>query len=383
MAKINVTCWKGPDPATDCRTFSLEADMVLRDVRGSLTREGFMSPDTDAYVHRFVDRETESEEGGNPIINPDDAVLSLGSEKFFPLGKVLRTGNRLIITNTKRKVPDIMGIRSDWLFSRNRNLGVQVWLNNGDPEARAINERIQARNPLMFAECKRTDGKVFPYQRICVVINQSVVGLTLSSWGGAGYEMQIESYGTSSEWICDGGLYIPRSEPGRSACGLSRYASQAKTIQIRSAADTQISGSDAVTNFQRVTVRTRRMTAWKADGGKSYRNNDPVPPSLPAFGSQSRALGETLAGREKGLANAGRAANIGVIPGGSIIPGGPTLGPPSSQQFGSIYDVECDRDWSNPIGEVEIFFFVFKTLEAAKVVIDGYNGFDPDQWANG
>ena len=68
-----------------------------------------------------------------------------------------------------------------------------------------------------------------------------------------------------------------------------------------------------------------------------------------------------------------------MVPGDSIKPGGPVPGPSSQQTFGTISDLKTD-DWTEALGEVVVFFFVFKSLDDAKRVIDGYNAPDPNLW---
>ena len=106
--------------------------------------------------------------------------------------------------------------------------------------------------------------------------------------------------------------------------------------------------------YQKVTFKTRSIRSYAQDG-KVYRSDarPPTPQPQSAFHVQ----GDT----------------VGTVPGGSITPATPTPGPTSGQQFGKpIYDIVTD-DWTQAIGQVVVYFFVFPSWQIADLVIRGIN----------
>ncbi|MEI8630957.1 hypothetical protein P4S72_00250 [Vibrio sp. PP-XX7] len=66
-------------------------------------------------------------------------------------------------------------------------------------------------------------------------------------------------------------------------------------------------------------------------------------------------------------------AGAQIIPGDAITPGAPHPGDNSAQTFGNLYHVKEDDRHSQALGEIIIYFFVFKTHEDAKKVIGQIN----------
>jgi len=152
---------------------------------------------------------------------------------------------------------------------------------------------------------------------------------------------------------------------------LLRYAHTARTIRIVGADSAGI-GPDRTVRFQKVTVRSRRLTSY-VENGKTFTNDQmPPPDDNPAVRLPSST------GSHPGIAAAARSVGAAVqgiapVPGDSIKPGGPVPGVPSAQQFAGPKTEAVADDWSQALGELAIFFFVFKDWDQARQVVTGYN----------
>jgi hypothetical protein len=150
-----------------------------------------------------------------------------------------------------------------------------------------------------------------------------------------------------------------------------------QTIQIVGADSQTVPIGTNPVQFQRVTFRSRRISAYTQDG-QDYRSDQKGPAPKPSPMMKAAAALDSDDAATRGLANATTTGVVGA-PGDSIKPGGPTGGGASNQPIGTISNLETD-DWTEALGEVVVFFFVFKTLDDAKRVIDQYNAPNPDLW---
>lgn len=375
MDPVNVKCYKGTATAQDRRDYQFDPSTFLTAVRTRLTTDGFLPADDPGnnVAYRFVAAQSESS-------NMDDALVNKSVENLVPVAGVLGGANQLITTNYLATTkPDLIGIGTDWFF--NNRVGVNISLNTGDPQAAATNASIGAFPPLMMTNVKPTSSNVVGiYDNVCVCVENSVVNFSISSWGAAGFQYYVAPEG--GEPICDGDLNICfGNNPNHYGNAfLSRYYSKPQTIQIVGADSQNISGGETV-RFQKVTVKTRRITSYDQNGTTFASNQTPPNPSGPARAASFHAHVADAAAGFDGLKSLAQAQTITTVPGDSIKPGGPVEGPPSQQQFGSpISNIQTD-DWSQALGEVVIYFFVFKSLEQAKRVINGYNAPDPTLWS--
>lgn len=353
MSTIKVRCYKGVGP-DDRRDVDLDPASNLSAVRVKLVASGFIQPDTSDVQLRFVAAQSDSSE-------VTEALIVLSVERGVPLQFVLGSANQLILTNiAARKRPDLIGIGTTTFH--NRYIGVEVFLNNEDPEGKKTNERIGAFPPMMLTNVKPTSTNVVGiYDNVCVCVEDSVVGFRLNSWGAVGFQMYVAP--DAGEPIINDDLFIAYGDvPNHYAtAGILRYAKRAQTIQIVGADTVGISSSQTL-RFQKVVFRTRRMTSYK-QGGRTY-SSDEMPPRLTHAGG-TRAETRRLT----------------VVPGEAIKPGGPIEGPASNQTFGgSLSEVRTD-DPANALGEVVVYFFVFKSHADAVAVINGYNAVDPSVWS--
>lgn len=372
MSELNVTCYKGTN-AGDDRRYLLDPMLKLSEVRKRLTDDGFLPADNnDDRAYRFVASQSQSSE-------MQDALINKSVENLVPLQGVLGGQNQLITTNyLARRKPDLIGIGTDWFF--NRYVGVNISLNNGDPEGRAVNDRIKAFRPLMLTNVKPTSKNVVGiWDNVCVCVENSVVSFSISSWGAAGFQYYIAP--EQGDPICNGDLNICFFDsPNRyGSAYMQRYASKPQTIQIVSARSQQITGGD-ILRFQKVTVKTRRIKGYSQNGKRYASNQTPPTRSGPAGLEGFHAEIADAAADFNNQKSLAKAQTITTVPGDSVTPGGPVAGPPSNQQWGApIYDIDVD-DWSQALGEVVIYFFVFESWEKANKVINGYNVPDPNLW---
>jgi hypothetical protein len=370
----SVTAHKGTLPC-DMKKFDLEPTATLDSVRAILTRDNFLEPDRNTRKFRFVLKTSTSS-------NAEDVTCPISAENKFVLNEVLRPGNQLIFSDiAKLKDTDLAGIATDQFFSR--YLGVRIWLNNIDDAAKQTNASIKAFKPLLLTNVYPTNPNANGFfDNVCVVVENSVVGFDISSWGAVGFNYYIAPSG--GDPIVDGELYCSfggtpnqfRTVPQR------RYYGKAQTIQIVGADTVGIPSGDkeAILRFQKVTFRSRRMTYYEQDN-RSFESNEmpPQPQARPAMKAAAfAATGASGFSVERQLANADR---IGISPGDAQKPGGPVAGPPSQQNWSAPISNARTDDWQNALGEVVVYFFVFKTWEQANQVINGYNAPDPTIWS--
>jgi len=343
MGTITVTCYKGVG-AGDIRQFTLRTEQPLSEVRAQLTNERFITPDGPDAAYRFVAMQSDSSALQDSLVAPD-------AERVIPLAGVLRNGSVLVCTNVRAsRAPDLLGTGTDRFADR--NVRVQVWLNNNDAEAQAANRAAGATKLMMLNKVRPSNSRISGYyENVCICVDGSVVGFNLTSWGGAGFQYFIGP--DAGEPIVNADLNICLwNNPNQFAtASIWRYSRRAQSIQIKSTSSLGIPGAETL-RYQKVVFKARNIRSYSQDG-KVYRS-DQNPPS-PGF--------QTFSG----------ATNVATVPGGAITPGTPVPGPPSGQQFGKpIYDIATD-DWSRALGEVVVYFFVFPTWQMADTVIRDIN----------
>jgi hypothetical protein len=189
------------------------------------------------------------------------------------------------------------------------------------------------------------------------------------SWGAAGYTFSITP-DEGEAIVAEGFVGFDGKPPNSRVTTVLRYDSSPRTIQILGADTVGIAPGETV-RFQKVTVRSRRVTSY-TENGTTYTSNDTPPQyddgpvQLPHAAGSHPMVGAALA--------AAAAPGIGTVPGDSIKPGGPVPGPASQRNL-NLYDwsaIAVD-DWSQALGEIPIFFFVFKDWDQARRVVASFN----------
>ncbi|HEY0012513.1 MAG TPA: hypothetical protein VGB79_06620 [Allosphingosinicella sp.] len=367
MSVTTVHFYKGTT-ADDTITLDIDTTTVLSAVRAQLVQNGFVAADTPTMALRFVAESATS-------TNLQDALIVPSVENLVPLSGVLGPANQVILTNINATTrPDLIGIGTTTFF--NQHLGVQVFLNNSDPQGQATNSQIGAFDPLMLTNVKPTSQNVTGiYDNVCVCVEGSVVGFSIRSWGAVGFQMYIAP--AEGDPIVNDDLFLPFGPtPNQySSTDILRYSTRSQTIQIVGADTAGVSPSQTI-RFQKVTFRTRRMTQYSQNGTTYSSQQMPPIPTVTQPGGLDGSIQAMGIQRQLIQAN-----GIETVPGGSIKPGGPIEGPPSNQNWGGpISDIVTD-DPSQPMGEIVVYFFVFKTHADAMTVINGYNAPNPALWS--
>lgn len=374
----SIHCFKGTS-ASDIKVIQLDKTTTLNDIRTTLTTAGFMPVDNEAenIGYRFVAYQTKD------TGSLDDCLIAKSVEHLVPLGGILGSENRLIITNEfATSMPDLMGIGVDWWF--NRYVGAQVTLNETDASAIAQNNKIGAFPPMMLTNVIPTSKNITGiYDNVCICVDGTVVNLTLNSWGAAGFGQFIGA--GAGEAVVDG-LFLPFSQSDNDrycSTTFQRWASSPTTIEIVGTDEVSIAPGKTL-SYQKVTFKTRRMTNWHNATGSCTSNSAPPPltaPSAMALYEGGPVILDASGGpnNQRNIANASKGAKV--VPGHDIKPGTPTHGGPSRQKWGSPITVTADP-WTDALGEVVVYFFVFKTHADAVATINGMNAPDPSIWNN-
>lgn len=368
-----VKCYKGTGE-NDIVEISLKAGTRLSDVRAALRAKNNFMPDDNENAdigYRFLVRKL-----GTERMTLDDVLIPISTERFMPYEELLGPEGQIIITNNfARKKPDLVGFNTPMWF--NRHVGVSCRLNNSDPDARAENQRLKAFQPLMLTDVIPTSKNVVgAYDHVCVCCAGSQVEFTISSWGAAGFSFQIGS--DSGTPIVNELLLNFRNGTNKyEQTFIRRYQDDKKAIAIQPTSKiTDIRpGMDIL--YQKVKFKTRRITSVTLANGMKIESNALPPVEKIEAPQNAIAAGFDLK-NARFLANADN--NTYVVPGKAIEPGAPVPGKPSQQEWGApVKDYKADP-WEQALGEVIIYFFVFKTWEDAEKVIKGYNSLDPSLW---
>lgn len=339
------------------KQFQIDSNSMTSEVRKMLVSDKYIQEDNNEEEWRFFIYNSQS-------TNFSDAILGKDLESIVPISGMYGNANQLYLTNIKKtKNPDLMGIGTTWFFDR--FMSCKVSLNQSDASAKEINKN--KFEPMMLTNVRPTSTQVTGiYDNVVVCEKGSSIAFNISSWGAAGFGYSIKP--NAGETIVDK-LYITfgNNQNKEGSSYLIRYQDKAQQIIIDSTKDMQIPTGKTV-EYQRVSVKTWRVTSYKRDG-HTYSSNAQPPGSL----SRSARNLETTDNIQYNLARAD------VIPGDTITPGAPHPGDDSDQTFGTISNIKQD-DQSNALGEVVIYFFVFKSHEDAIQVIDGINAPNPNVW---
>jgi hypothetical protein len=373
-----IHCFKGTS-ASDIKVFSMDLTTDLKAIRKQLTAAGFMPADNEAenIGYRFAALHAKDTK------SLDDCLVPKSLEHLVAVSGVLGPADQLIITNEfATTMPDLMGIGTDWWF--NRYVGAKVSLNETDPTAIAQNKKIGAFPPMMLTNVVPTSKNVDGiYDNVCVCVSGTVVDFTVNSWGAAGFGTFI---GADAGLPVVDGLFLPYNQGSDDtyySTTFRRWASAPTTIEIVGTDEVNIAPGKTL-SYQKVTFKTRRMTKWTQPGSAGCTSNTSPPPlkaptekELFEGGPTMLFADDTSTGNDGKIANAKKGAEI--LPGHDIKPGTPTQGGASKQNFGQPITVTVDP-WTHALGEVVVFFFVFKSHADAVETINGMNAPDPSIW---
>lgn len=363
--KKDVVCYKSAEKVNEREcTLSLSGEETLASVREMLVEKGFLpkeAPDDDKG-YRFLDKLSEVTN-----INYNDLIIPKPSEKRTECKYIIPAyRDELILTNIyKEKNSDLLGFKADcW---GEGYLTVTCKLNQHDTDAKNINKGLF--EPVMLSDVITTKapeegGHSIRLNNVCICCENSIVDFGLTSWGAAGYSFR--AYPAAGEKIVED-LYIAYSEPNYKTCvktRIDRYEKHKKTIQIV--------GTDKLSNiipglkgsYHKIIFQSRRMTSYYEGFLKKKHSCSANPPSLEVQLKQNSSLHLHSTNKV--------GSSTYYVPGEDIKEGAPIPVGKSDTEIGTIWDPKTDS-WDKALGTVEVYFFVFKTLDDAKEVIEYLN----------
>jgi uncharacterized protein YaiE (UPF0345 family) len=269
---------------------------------------------------------------------------------------------------------DLIGTKAEWLF--NRNTGVRISLNREDGNAITANKG--KFDPIMLTDVQPTNDQSSAfYDRVVICEKGSIVTFDISSWGAAGFGYSVSS---EKDTICSYLYNTFGDAPNRQGySSLRRYKDSNNSIQIESTATLNIP-TDETIYYQKVTVKSWRLTSYKKNGHTYSSSMQPPQPSAPrlmAARSMTPNLLAVTAGASVGGFDPGAPSGDIYVPGQDIETGAPSRGPESEQKFGSISNIKEDDRNNTVLGSVVFYFFVFKDHASANKVINVLNAPNP------
>ena len=335
-------------------------DATLSELRNTLSKQTNEVENYNfVYYNDFTDQKT--------ILN-DRSV-----ENKQHVKKIVFDDSTIIMTIVKGSKTDLFGNKADWLHDR--HTGVKISLNFSDEEGK---KRNQGKfEPIMLTDVQPSNesSDAF-YQRVVICEKGSLVEFNISSWGAAGFGYSIVS---DKDTICEELYNSYGNDQNRKGYStLRRYKESKNTIEIDSTKTLDIPTKDVV-HYQKVTVKTWRMTSYK-ENGTTYSSNMEAPKlesqnlkSAPFRSIQTFSFAATSGGFDPGSPS-----GTVYVPGKDIETAAPARGPESQQSFGTISNVKEDDKNSKVLGAVVFYFFVFKDKASAQKVINILNAPNPD-----
>lgn len=286
---------------------------------------------------------------------------------------VVFENNTVLMAVVSGEKTDLFGTKADWL--NDRHVGVKISLNNVDTNGKKENSSNGGKfEPIMLTDVQPSNPNSSVFFKNAVICEKgSVIEFRISSWGAAGYGYKIQS---DKDTIVKG-LYnsFGDSQNKKSYSTLRRYQDSINTIQIESTESLKISTSEII-NYQKVTIKTWRMTSYKKDG-KKY-SSDMKAPDIYAPVKQTQSFRTmSLFATAKGGFDPGSPGGEVYVPGKDIETAAPSRGGNSEQTFGSISNINEDDPDHSTLGSVVLYFFVFKDRAAAEKVINVLNTYNP------
>lgn len=254
--------------------------------------------------------------------------------------------NTLLMTIVKGEKTDLFGTKTEWFTDR--NMGAQINLNIQDGKFK----------PIMLTDISPSNPNSDVFFNNAVICEKgSTIEFRISSWGAAGFGFSIES---EKESIVDR-LYLTfgTDQNTTSYTTVSRYQESANTIQVDSTESLNIGEDDAV-HYQKITIKTWRLTSYKKDGTTYSSDMKPPRRKLKAAFSEESTNGDTY------------------VPGKYIENAAPSRGGHSDETFGpGISELKEDDPKNTVIGSIVLYFFVFKDRESAEKTINVLNAYNP------
>lgn len=324
--------------------FNLDPSNQLDKIRSILSSNSWMTS-----TYRFIYY--------NPIKKRNETIMDTLDESTMDLASILDSFNQFTITNVNAKKPDLVGTITNWFTDRNLQVNVSF---NWESSASEANKGKFA--PFLLSNVKSTNpDRPVNFTNAVICEKGSVIGFNISSWGAAGYGFSIKSDGSvfvESLYSTNKGNYGTITN-----VGLNRYQDKKQMIQVDSNADQNIPGVDNV-KYSQVRIRSWNMKSYNEDGKTFSSDLKPM---------QRRSSTKTDPGGFK-VNN-----NGATVPGDGIESGSPHGGGASQTDFGKgISKIsQDDPNSATPLGEIILYFLVFKDHATAQQVIQQQNGQNP------
>lgn len=380
---MRIKCYKGAK-ANEEISIEVSPEMKLDTIREELISNGFIpKEDTKEQAYRFIVRTTTAKK-----TSFEDIVIPVDTEKFVPVNAVWGFEKQVILSDIyigKKEKADYVGFLCKKWFSD--FLAVSCKLNMTDKYAIDRNKEIGAFEPMMmydviplFDPNKSSNNLLIPFSNVCVCLEGSVVQFDLTSWGAAGYNYQI--YDSAGHYIVDDLYHTFRQEKDLengsygNSC-IRRWQNKGNTIEITGVKNIPGASSESATRLRKITFRSRSLRSYMR-GDSSFKSSARQPGVQGQILTRS-AMSLSITGEERKQELLNASKNIGYLDGDSIMSGAPVEGGQSSQTFGSIHNIEAES-WDNPLGFMQVDFFVFKSREEAEQTIKKLNSLDNAFW---
>lgn len=380
---MKIKCYKGAK-ANEEISIEVSPEMTLDKIRKELISHDFIPvEDTKDQAYRFIFRTTTAKK-----VSFEDIVIPVDTEKFVPINAVWGFEKQVILSDIyvgKKEKADYVGFLCKKWFSD--FLAVSCRLNMTDEYAIKRNREIGAFEPMMMYDVvplfdpKHSSNKLLvPFSNVCVCLEGSVVQFDLTSWGAAGYNYQI--YDSAGHYIAEDLYHTFRKEEdlkdgsyGNSH--IRRWQSNGNTIEITGVKNIPGAASESATRLRKITFRSRSVRSYMR-GDVSFQSSARQPGVQGQILTRSAMPFVGEEGRKQELLNASK-SHIGYMDGDSVTSGAPVEGGQSSQTFGTIRNIETEP-WENPLGFMQVDFFVFKSREEAEQTIKKLNSLDNAFW---
>jgi hypothetical protein len=273
------------------------------------------------------------------------------TEANYKLSSILGAQNVMTITDPNAAKPDLEGLIVTWF--KHKNLQVAISLNKSDATAVAMNK--DKFEPFMLEKVQtiKDSANNFPnvyYENALICEKGSVIRFRYSCWGAAGYGFSIGSNRStivSALYVMNNGNY----NTVRSSW-LERYQSSKQNIVVDSLADQGIPLNQNL-SYSSITFKAWNVSSYTQNGIPYSSNAQPPQRKTADLGGLASIDGIVMAG--KGIES------------GSPHPGGD-----SSQNWSApSYNIVETRN--SPLGQMDIYFLVFKTKASAAQMVQQNN----------
>lgn len=275
-------------------------------------------------------------------------------ESDFDLGSILGENSVVTITDPTANKPDMEGDLVQWFT--NRNVQANIVLNKTSDNADAISANEGKFQPFLLENVQTiaSAGSDFPnvYFKYAVICEKgSAIKINISSWGAAGWAFSVKS---DRDTIADGLYATNKGTATIKATFLDRYASAPQNIVVDSLSDQAIPVSDHL-QYSYVTLNVWNVLSYKEDG-ILYSSN-----AQPPYNKSSDDPG--------GM----QVKNGVVVPADGVESASPHADGDSTSVFSEGESGGYSDDRNQVLGEIKIYFLVFKDKESANQMIQQNN----------